>query len=36
LSPKSSEIVGVIGKVNKEQVEEESFCPIYPVRSWKY
>ena len=24
LSPKSSEIVGVIGKVNKEQVEEES------------
>ena len=36
LSPKSSEIVGVIGKVNKERVEEESFCPIYPVRSWKY
>ena len=24
LSPKSSEIVGVIGKVNKEQVEEKS------------
>ena len=24
LSPKSSEIVGVIGKVNKEQIEEES------------
>jgi hypothetical protein len=28
LSPKSSKIVGVIGKVYKEQVEEEWFVPF--------